>query len=72
MNIHNLSVLSYVNGFTLWHYLDKQDLYTAQLDFSCAWDMLHKGDTIYIQNNQKVYQVYVSLVAKNRVLVQEM
>ncbi|MFO1156585.1 MAG: hypothetical protein U1E43_07395 [Rhodospirillales bacterium] len=45
---HNLSVLAYANGFTLWHYTSPDD--TAAVDttgyFNSAADMLRVGDMI--------------------------
>jgi len=44
----NLSVLSYANGFTLWHYTstDNNTAVTAANYFNTASDMLRKGDLI--------------------------
>ncbi len=44
----NLSVLSYANGFTLWHYTttDNNAVVTAADYFNDATDMLRKGDMI--------------------------
>lgn len=44
----NLSVLSYANGFTLWHYTttDNNAAITAAGYFNSAADMLRKGDLI--------------------------
>lgn len=44
----NLSVLSYANGFTLWHYTttDNNTAVTAASYFNTASDMLRKGDLI--------------------------
>ena len=47
-NPHNLSVLAYANGFTLWHYIttdDAAEVSTAGY-FSSAADMLRIGDMI--------------------------
>ena len=45
---HNLSVLAYANGFTLWHYTSTDD--GAVVDttgyFNAAADMLRVGDMI--------------------------
>lgn len=46
----NLSVLSYANGFTLWHY-SSPDAYAAITGanyFNTAADMLRKGDMIVL------------------------
>lgn len=44
----NLSVLSYANGFTLWHYTstDTNTTITASNYFNGATDLLRKGDII--------------------------
>lgn len=44
----NLSVLSYANGFTLWHYTatDNNTVVTTANYFNAASDMLRKGDLI--------------------------
>ncbi len=44
----NLSVLSYANGFTLWHYTstDNNAAVTGANYFDAASDMLRKGDLI--------------------------
>jgi hypothetical protein len=46
---HNLSVLAYANGFTLWHYTSPDD--GAVVDttgyFNGAADMLRVGDMIF-------------------------
>lgn len=44
----NLSVLSYANGFTLWHYTtpDTNAAVTTAAYFNGASDMLRKGDLI--------------------------
>lgn len=44
----NLSVLSYANGFTLWHYTstDNNTTVTTANYFNTASDMLRKGDLI--------------------------
>lgn len=49
----NLSVLSYANGFTLWHYTsaDDQAAATGTGYFNPAADMLRKGDVIIANLN---------------------
>jgi hypothetical protein len=44
----NLSVLSYANGFTLWHYTtpDSNATVIAANYFNSAADMVRKGDLI--------------------------
>ena len=49
--IRNLSVIHYVNGFTMWHYKagdDTRDRCRAKGYFADASDMLADGDMIYI------------------------
>lgn len=50
----NLSVLSYANGFTLWHYTTTDSLTTVTTAnyFNDAADMLRKGDMIVTNANQ--------------------
>ncbi|MBK8174230.1 MAG: hypothetical protein IPK66_02755 [Rhodospirillales bacterium] len=47
-NPHNLSVLAYANGFTLWHYVTTDTATTADTVgyFNSAADMLRVGDMI--------------------------
>lgn len=49
----NLSVLSYANGFTLWHYttVDSLNDVLAANYFNDASDMLRKGDMIVTNAN---------------------
>lgn len=49
----DLSVLSYANGFTLWHYTSPDDAtaITAADYFSNAADMLRVGDLIIINQD---------------------
>jgi len=51
LKIHNLSVLAYANGFTLWHYkslAETQAQVTARGYFNDAADMLAAGDMVLI------------------------
>ena len=47
----NLSVMSYANGFTLWHYSTADDVF-ADIDtaghFNNASEMLRVGDAMYV------------------------
>ncbi len=45
---HNLSVLAYANGFTLWHYTSADDGAVVDTSgyFNSAADMLRVGDMI--------------------------
>lgn len=49
----NLSVLTYANGFTLWHYKAGDDLYTvlAENYFAPALDILAVGDIVMLSWN---------------------
>ena len=50
--IRNLSILTYANGFTLWHYKSAKDgmeLITAPNYMADASDMLTVGDRIMVQ-----------------------
>ena len=46
---NNLSVLSYTNGFTQWHYKTEDNVYAIQAPgyFSKAADMLNVNDLIF-------------------------
>lgn len=48
-NPHNLSVLAYANGFTLWHYTTADTAATADTTgyFNAAAAMLRVGDMIF-------------------------
>jgi len=52
--IHNLSVLAYANGFTLWHYragkATTRDVATAGF-FNQAGDILTAGDMIMVNTS---------------------
>lgn len=43
---HDLSVLSYANGFTLWHFTTEDNVITGTDYFNAAADMLRVGDVI--------------------------
>jgi len=71
----NLSVLSYANGFTLWHYTstDNNTAVTAGGYFNSASDMLRKGDLIIANvdtgGTQANKQYFVSNVASGVVTI---
>ena len=49
----DLSVISYANGFTLWHYAsqDSQQTIVATNYFVAANDMLRNGDMILVNSD---------------------
>ena len=52
--IHNLSVLSYANGFTLWHYRTTDDNKSAvdtEGYFNLAHEMIRLNDIIIVNAN---------------------
>lgn len=53
----NLSVLSYANGFTLWHYTttDTIEQVTNNNYFSKVATLMHVGDIIIINSNKDTY-----------------
>jgi len=54
MNIRNLAVCSYVQGFTVWHYTATQPLEaTLEPGYFNDANMLHPGDVIYITYYEK-------------------
>lgn len=71
----NLSVLSYANGFTLWHYTstDNNTAVTTANYFNSASDMLRKGDLIIANvdtgGTQANKQYFVSAVTSGVVTI---
>lgn len=71
----NLSVLSYANGFTLWHYtsIDNNTVITTANYFNSGSDMLRKGDMIVSNTDTGGTQVnkiyFVSNVASGVVTI---
>lgn len=71
----NLSVLSYANGFTLWHYAttDENTLVTGPNYFNPASDMLRVGDMIIANTGQGDFKVntayFVSEVKEGIVVI---
>ncbi len=62
--VRNLSVLSYANGFTLWHYkAGKDPLATVAADdyFADASDMLTAGDLLMLSTADGARIVAVAL-----------
>jgi hypothetical protein len=51
--IRNISVLSYANGFTHWHYKTSDDIDTINSEgyFNSIFDMVNIGDVIIINPN---------------------
>ena len=58
----NLSVLSYANGFTQWHYVtkDPQAIVLSQGYFAEARDMVRLGDLILTNTASGNIQLWVS------------
>lgn len=71
----NLSVLSYANGFTLWHYTstDNNTTVTTSGYFNDAADMLRKGDLIVANvdtgGTQANKQYFVSAISSGVVTI---
>ena len=64
--IHNLSVLSYANGFTLWHYRTTENnkgTIDTQGYFNLAHEMLRTGDMIIVN---AVANTGIVVVNKNK------
>ena len=59
----NLSVLSYANGFTMWHYVsdDKIDDILSHTYFDKVKGLIHTGDIIIIFADE-VYAKYVASI----------
>ena len=69
---HNLSVLAYANGFTLWHYVTAADGYSDLLAdgyFDAAHDMLRAGDMIIAVAKTGGGTLFVSSLAGGAVSV---
>lgn len=67
----NLSVLTYANGFTLWHYVtdDKGTLVEEDGYFDKASDMLRRGDMIMINagfSDEEHHHAAIFLVAQSK------
>lgn len=58
----NLSVLSYANGFTLWHYTTSDYVVTNFAYFDPASDMLRVGDMILVNTNTDSGRVSADIV----------
>ena len=59
-NIHNLSVMAYGGGFTIWHYKAEDDEPShTYFNTKDGRDMLRNGDVIYAHFKNGVYQVQV-------------
>ena len=62
-SLRNLSVLSYANGFTLWHYNAKGDSHgTVQREkfFEDAKGMLSRGDVVLVSGCKNGKIIWVS------------
>lgn len=62
MQMTSLSVLSYANGFTLWHYRTTDTASTVRTPeyFAPARDMLRANDLIIINAIDENFQLFVS------------
>jgi hypothetical protein len=70
--LRDLSVLSYANGFTLWHYRSTADTMatiTAANYFAPASAMVARNDVLVIVGSDGVRQSRVATVAPGAVIV---
>jgi hypothetical protein len=70
--IRNLSVLSYANGFTQWHYREYSDTVTEinkSSYFIDACDMMASGDMITVSCVEGVFQRAIIWSDKGGVIV---
>ena len=63
MHIRNLSVLSYAQGYTAWHYRGEA-LPLAEDFFSPAYDMMQQGDTIMVSTQSGGALLFLQTVDK--------
>jgi hypothetical protein len=62
MKIRNLAVVSYANGFTLWHYRASEAPFTGSLNyFGDASEMLTAGDLIMVTSAEGARIMVVTL-----------
>lgn len=61
-NSHNLTVLAYANGFTLWHYRTTDDISDVLQPgyFAAAADMLRLGDGMLVNARNGNAMVFVT------------
>lgn len=50
-----LSVLSYANGFTLWHYEANEPIETVMQDGYFNYSFINNGDVVYIVAGRDTY-----------------
>jgi len=70
-NSHNLSVLAYANGFTLWHYRsgnDSEANLASDGYFNHSFDMFRKGDMVCYNSADKS-GVFVIMQSENNKVV---
>ena len=68
---NNLSVLSYANGFTLWHYVTDDDWAEVASEgyFDRSCDMLRTGDMLFMNIGMIAATVLVKSNAGGRVVI---
>lgn len=65
MHIRNLSVLSYAQGYTAWHYRGQTLLEALSPSFfSSACDMMEQGDTIMVSTQSGGALLFLQAVDK--------
>jgi hypothetical protein len=72
MKIRNLSVLAYTQGFTLWHYHDREAPLGALLApgyFDDARDMLAPYDVLHVTTTDASATLVVSRIARDTVTI---
>lgn len=69
-NPHQLSVMSYANGFTLWNYIAESGVYGSEPGFfNELYDMLRTGDWILFSSPDLVMNSDGSLGTKSCIYV---
>ena len=73
-NNHNLSVIAYANGFTLWHYSDTTIKY-SEFDynnfFARIWNLCGVGDKFMVNLNKCYLELVIVSVDTNSVKLKE-
>lgn len=74
LELRNLAVLAYANGFTLWQYKHTENnLELSELEielFGKASDLMAVGDVIFITMKGRTYMRCVDFVGPNKVTLQ--
>jgi len=71
MHIRNLSVLSYAQGYTAWHYRGEALPLATALSpgfFSPAYDMMKQGDTIMVSTQSGGALLFLQTVNKTVIM----